>query len=213
MLNFDSNWKSHLDLRTLFIVLLIVHIITFVASYAFYNGNIDIAKEALSDCGAVNTRDGEPNIISMVIFSSGMMICAFISALISHSFRNWKGLKYGSKLIRSMRAASVGYAILMFPNDISEVIHGLGLGMVIFSLWYMITLLLRELRERISKMRFWLSHICLGVSIIIYLIECTISLGTCSYTQKVAFFGLAVVFFVTVNEIYRYRKFYSSRSP
>ena len=112
-----------------------------------------------------------------------------------------------------MRAASIGYVITMIPNDISEVVHGMGLVMILFSLWYMITLLLKELRERISIMRFWMSHIILGGCILSYLIECGISFGTSSYTQKVAFLGMAVVFFFTVNKIYRFKEHYKKKIP
>lgn len=208
MAEIDPNWKSHLDLRILFIVLLIVHLATFTASYFFYNGEIDIGKEALSDCGAFKTTDGDPNTLSMVIFSMGMVICGLISFLVSRSYRDWKGLRYRQRLIRSMRSASIGYALMAIPNDISEVVHCIGMVVVLFSLWYMIKLLLMELKYSISKRRFWSSHILLGGPIIIYMIESAISLGTSSYSQKIAIMGIAVVFFMTLNEFYKNSEYY-----
>jgi hypothetical protein len=201
MFGLDLNWKSHLSLRTLCVVLLIVHVLTFVSSYVFYNGDIDIAKEALSDCGASRTKDGDPNTLSMIIFSMGMLICGLISLIISLIYRSWKGLRYRQRLARSMGIASIGYVLIALPADISFMIHCIGLAMVLFSLWYMIRLLLLEIRGRISKLRFWTSHIFLGSSILAYVIECSITLGASSYTQKVAIFGLAVVFFFNINKL------------
>jgi hypothetical protein len=200
------NLKPHQELRSLFIVILAIHVLTFALSYIFYNGSIDIVKEAFSDCGAVNTRYGHPNMISFIIFSSGMMVCGFISALISRVFWKWRGLKYRKNMMWSMRSASVGYVILMIPNDIFEVIHCIGMILVLSSLWYMIGILLRELKGKIGMIWFWSSHIILGASIISYFFECIITWGSSSYTQKVAILGLALIFFLNLNKLYSSRR-------
>jgi hypothetical protein len=190
------------DTRKISVFLLFTLISTFVLSFIFYRGTIDIGREALSDMGSCCSISGESNHVSTFIFSSGMMVSAILSAFIYRSLHSWRGLKRKKWILNLMKGTSFGFALLMMPNDAILAVHLAGLGLLMVSLWGIIVLLLDEIKGFEPRWKIVGCHILLHASVLSYLVECLLTLGGSSYFQKVAFISLAIIFLMTLNGLY-----------
>ena len=194
--------RSVIDLRGWFLVLLGVVIMTFVLSYVFYNGSIDVMKEALSDLGAIETVECDCNTVSQVIFSSGMGVCAFIMAFVSIEYGKWRGLRYGGQMVNISRISSIGFALVLMPTDGVRAIHLVGVFLAVGGLWVLTIYMLHEVRRNTGRISFWVYHLLLDAAVLSYLVEGMIYIGSRTYFQKVAFFFLALIFFISLKKLY-----------
>lgn len=118
------------------LALLVVNAVLGHLAARFYPEEFALFRDAVSDLGATATRSGRANPRSPYVFAIQMVASSVAMLLLArHLYR--RGFDRSSPDVRLAELAAVGFLLMPAPHNeaVYHVIHMVGAGFVVFSLW------------------------------------------------------------------------------
>lgn len=177
----------------LFFLLFFVLFATFGVAILFYGEPFLFWEHAFSVLGDTVTTQGNPNRVSRLIFSIGMLIESGIFLRIrahyagDHRFRN-QVIKRWLALL-----GALGFLVSILPNNLFHAIHSLGVGTVVGVLYFFAMFFHFELRERLPQWQFLIDVILLQVVVFPYAIAFFANWESKQSYQKICLMGIFYV--------------------
>ncbi|HDP68871.1 MAG TPA: hypothetical protein ENN20_10305 [Candidatus Marinimicrobia bacterium] len=172
---------------------------TFLFNILTYGGNFSFWYSAFSDLGSTTTPQGEPNLISCLIFVAGFMICGMVLVRISRLFNQARQIRHHRAKSQLCLLGSIGCFIFVFPHNINNDIHMIGAAMFVAALWALGTLILIESYNQLNKEQVLLLQAVLQITVLSYAITYFADLPVKNIAQKFATFGLLIVLKISTS--------------
>lgn len=180
-------------LNRYFNYLMYVTLLVFILGMLAYGQDFSFRDHAFSHLGRLHTQDGSNNILSLMIYGPGMLL----SSLICYRLSSLIADRAGHNL---MRMAAAGYLLLIVPCDLLRLVHSIGGGLVIGSLWLFALLGMYRLRSRAGNRKFLIQQLILQGSVLPYAFMYAMESPLCPVFQKFALAGLIISLKLVVVE-------------
>jgi hypothetical protein len=172
----------------------LVMTLTFLLSHQFYRGTFDIVYMPFSYLGDSHTVDeGNPNFVSMVIFSVGCSLSGILMFIFSFNMRNRSDLKYSRPIRFLGLLAGIGFQLMILPDNIGYFIHDLGTILSLGGIWVITSLLMLEMRSRIPLNILVTMNVILHSTMFVYTFLAAIDSPVKNLFQKAGLVGLFIV--------------------
>jgi hypothetical membrane protein len=184
----------------LFVLFGLTVLATFLCSIICYSERFVFLKYALSDLGGIRTINGEKNVLSFSIFVTGMFLCAVFMAFICRRYVCGLDGEVKNRRVKAVLCglASIGFLIIMSPNDTMHSLHVAGGALMFFSLWLLTIIFLCDATRRKDWMTVIFGHLFLQSTVLTYALLYFLQSSYRQTAQKAAVFGLILVLgFVT----------------
>ncbi len=179
-LNRQISWLAAMNLSTL-----AVGVFAYGDRFTFW-------EHAFSHLGGIHTISGNPNLLSCLLFSTGMISCGILCLYMgSVQDRLFKYL---------FRICGVGYFVMLTPWDINNTVHAAGAAVVFGTLWFFTVVVLRDLYKRIKKARWRLYQLLLQGTVLPYAFLYAIDSPLKQGFQKFAVLGLILALKLSAAE-------------
>ena len=165
--------------------LIYVTFLIFILGMLTYGQPFSFKEHAISHFGRIRTQDGSPNILSLLIYGTGMMLSALICLKLGNLTEH-----NTSHLL--LRIAAAGYVLLILPCDVLNTLHSLGGALVIGSLWLLTVIQIHQLIKRTNKIRAYLYHLLLQGTVLPYAFLYAVGSPLHYMVQKFAILGLMI---------------------
>ena len=177
-------------ISTLFQILFLTLFVAITAAIYFYPEPFLFWQHAFSNLGDRVSLAGYNNMISRIIYISGIVTASIVLFQISAHYK--QPFKFQHQAIKQRLAAfsGTGFLISTPPNNLYPKIHSLGMTIAVGSLYLIIMYLLFEQRAQIPAWLFYIDIIILQVVLFSYavgLIVCSIFKQT---LQKLCFISM-----------------------
>ncbi len=173
----------------------LVMAVTFLISFHFYTGYFDIIYMPFSYLGdSITVKEGNPNTISLVLFSIGCCLSGILMFIFANRIGNEPGLKYSYYLKFLGFISGMGFILMIIPDNIGFFIHDLGAILSLGGIWVITSVLMLEVRHRTSTLLMIIMNLILHSTMTTYAILATIDVPIKNLFQK---FGLVGLFIVT----------------
>jgi hypothetical protein len=173
--------------------LIYVTFLIFILGMLTYGQPFSFKEHAISHFGRIRTQDGSPNILSLLIYGTGMMLSALVCLKLSNLTEH-----NTSHLL--LRIAAAGYILLILPCDALNTMHSIGGALVIGSLWFLTVIQIHELIKHTSKIRAYLYHLLLQGTVLPYAYLYATGSSLRHMVQKFAILGLMISLKLVIME-------------
>lgn len=163
----------------------VMTLITLTGGMLAYGERFSFWDTAFSHLGGVRTRSGNPNLLSWMLFSAGMLSCGIL-CLAMGSLKN-------ELLHLLFRICGIGYMIMLVPYDVSNPVHAVGAALVIGALWFYCVIVLNNLHSGIPRPRWWGYQALLHGTVLPYALLYVLNSSYERAVQKLAIAGLIIV--------------------
>jgi len=184
----------------LFLWLVAINVVLISVAIYNYNGEYNGLFHYFSFAGEYQTAAGDLNILSMIVFSSAMIISGVSLLIFAYRYHRKHGAK--KAFFKSIYCSLSGIGFLItgaFPDDINHGIHVFGTGIAIAFLWLMVTTYIVENRKSVRPVVYYPLQSVLQIPIFIYAGTYFMDIEPTSFVlQKVALFGLCIALVSTV---------------
>jgi len=184
----------------LFLWLVAINVVLISVAIYNYNGEYNSLFHYFSFVGEYRTAAGDLNILSMIAFSSSMIISGLSLLLFGYRYHRKHGAR--KAFFKSIYCSLSGIGFLItgaFPDDINHGIHVFGTGIAIAFLWLMVTTYIVENRRSLRPVVYYPLQSVLQIPIFTYAGTYFLNIGPTSFMlQKVALFGLCVALISTI---------------
>lgn len=187
-----SNTVNH-EISDLFAGIVLLIIGTFLLSSITYGGHFSFWDSAFSDLGSTTTPEGTSNLLSCIIFVTGIVICGCILFRVSRLFQQDRQILHHRAKSQLGLLGSIGCFIFVFPHNINNNIHMIGAAMFVAAMWALGTLILIESYNQSKKEQVLLLQTVLQITVLSYAITYFADLPIKNIAQKFATFGLLIV--------------------
>lgn len=160
-----SRFRDHYYWLTLLVVNLVLgHIAS-----RLYADDFALFRDAVSDLGATATRGGRPNRHSPYVFTAQMVASSGTMILFArHQIH--RGFHHASGEVRLSELAGIGFLLMPAPHNepVYHVVHMVGAGFVVFSLWASSMRYLRTTRRLGHVVWYWIGMTLLQGGVLTY---------------------------------------------
>ena len=170
--------------------LLSLNILVFTLGMITYGERYQFWEDALSYLGGTKTLAGNPNILSWLIFSFGMILSGILCLYIWFLLNGVDEMEHSKFKRYLFLVCGIGYFIMIMPHDINNSIHVIGAAIVFGMLWLYTVILLRELNHRIEHYKILIFHLILQGTVLPYAFLYFIDSPVQVQCQKFAVAGL-----------------------
>jgi hypothetical membrane protein len=173
--------------------LLSLNILVFILGMLTYGERYQFWEDALSYLGGIKTLAGDPNILSWLIFTFGMILSGILCLYIWFLLNREDEMEHSKFKGYLFLICGIGYFIMIMPHDINNSIHVIGTALVFGMLWLYAVILLIELNHRIEQYKILLFHLFLQGTVLPYAFLYFIDSPIQVQSQKFAVIGLMLV--------------------
>jgi hypothetical protein len=160
-------------------------LLVFLLGILAYGEKFLFWEHALSYIGGMQTQNGEPNSTSLIIYTTGMVLCSLVC------FRVSTGLS--SRFYRYLfKACGAGFILMTVPCDLFNFVHTTGAAIVLGTLWLFTVLNINELFPH-HKSRVLFYHLILQGTVLPYVYLFAIGSPHRQAAQKLAVLGLILI--------------------
>lgn len=198
-----NNKSEKLSVFDYFLLITITNIVLVSFAIYFYGDKFLFWQYPFSYAGGVMTFTKLPNSLSMYIYSLDMIISGMIILALSYEF--YKKSKEHKSLFKTMLCflAGGGFLIAGFsPDDTRHNFHVLGSALFVATLWILTTNYLFEIKEDLTKFRYYTFQLVLQIPIFAYAGLYFFNIDPASeILQKFALLGLGYTLLYSTNYI------------
>lgn len=178
------------NISALFYLLFLILFAVLGLVILFYPEPFDFWQHAFSDLGDDVSKHGFDNLLSRKIYTTGMIAESLILFRISVHYK--PPASFRNQTIKRWLAVLGGFGFLIStpPNHRYHVIHSIGIGMVVASLYFITMFFLIELHPKITAWRFYLDTAIVQIVVFPYAIGFFIDSAHKQSLQKFCIIGL-----------------------
>jgi len=178
--------------RLFFSISLIIPV-TLVLAFVLYREPFFFLQNAFSELGETVTPQGHSNLMSRIVFSAGWLACSVLMVQISYRYGKSRVLRNATFKRWLAMLGGVGFLVAVTPNDVSHLLHSIGMGLVVGVTYLFGVLFLIELKTGISAFIFYSHMILLQSVVLTYAFAYFLDASIKQAAQKLCVIGLLIV--------------------
>lgn len=113
-----------------------------------YGERYSLLSNAISDLGTLRTPAGETNGLSVLLFATDLTATSVVLCSYAVHIRRKSGIGHPALKADFAWIGAAGALLALAPHDAHRLVHGIGAGMLVGSLWMLANLLALELRDQ-----------------------------------------------------------------
>ena len=143
------------QISKLFTLMAGIFVVSIGLAILLYKEAFYFFSEPFSDLGMVKTwKLGINNTTSRWLFSGGMILNGLLLLKIGSLYRDDSRLHHHKMKSRLAVLGAAGFFVTTVPNDVAPIIHGIGAGVMIASLYFFTLMFFYELRFMFAQWQF-----------------------------------------------------------
>jgi hypothetical protein len=176
-----------------FVAMCLIIPASILSALLLYPDGFNLLQDAFSELGESVTAGGDLNVAARFAFSAGWITCGVI--LFSIGLRYVRHAELRNRRIKSGLAffGGVAFFIAITPNDLSHLIHSIGMGMIVGTIYLFALSLLVELKMRVPPRVFYVNGGILHAAVLTYAAAFLANSDLKQFAQKLCLAGLLVV--------------------
>ncbi len=181
------------EIEIIFSRITVITLLTMIVGMFFYGDKFNFWMNPISDLGVTVTVHGHSNLLSLAIFTIGMLTSGILMLKIATIFKESIYVRYHKLKYYLSLMTAFGFFIITYPHNINNNIHSVGGALLFGGLWGLTLLFLIEARaiKKTSHVVFY--HFVLHSTILTYAFNFVIKSRIEQITQKLAILGLIFI--------------------
>jgi len=188
-------------LFALFMALLALNIIGLTLANLSYNGEFDLLDYPFSYLGMTKTLEGLSNTKALIFYDIDMILSGTMMLLIALYFLQKEELKSNTNKAVISAICGLGFIVAVSPDDTMHSLHVIGSATFVASLWILSMIFLREIKNKLSKVKYYFFWSILQIPIISYAISVFLDKPYDGFLQKFALIGLLVTLIYSTRRL------------
>lgn len=166
--------------------------VTLILALVFYREPFLLLRDAFSELGETVTPEGHSNTMSRLVFSMGWLVCSVLMVQISYRYGRTREMKNAAFKRWLAMLGGVGFLVAITPNDVSHLLHSIGMGLVVGVTYVFGVLFLVELKAEIGSLTFLSTMLLLQITVLTYATAFFLDASIKQAAQKLCVIGLLV---------------------